>query len=147
MRALSSLIHVNAPNLVLFVGEALVGNDAVDQLVKFNRWGLAAIIAWEGQLSIWQHVSSASQHCTATPQVAGATLVYGCQQSGYARSHSMHTCNAGRCMIWRLAARRAPTRSTAWCSQSLTPSMTRCGGEGGECLLKPPHVLLTALWE
>jgi hypothetical protein len=38
MRALSSLIHVNAPNLVLFVGEALVGNDAVDQLVKFNRW-------------------------------------------------------------------------------------------------------------
>ncbi|GBF89669.1 signal recognition particle receptor subunit alpha-like [Raphidocelis subcapitata] len=37
MRALSSLIHVNAPNLVLFVGEALVGNDAVDQLVKFNR--------------------------------------------------------------------------------------------------------------
>ncbi|KIZ06391.1 Signal recognition particle receptor subunit alpha [Monoraphidium neglectum] len=37
MRALSSLIHVNSPNLVLFVGEALVGNDAVDQLVKFNR--------------------------------------------------------------------------------------------------------------
>jgi len=41
MRALSSLIHVNNPNLVLFVGEALVGNDAVDQLVKFNRWGEA----------------------------------------------------------------------------------------------------------
>lgn len=37
MRALSSLINVNQPNLVLFVGEALVGNDAVDQLVKFNR--------------------------------------------------------------------------------------------------------------
>lgn len=37
MRALSNLIHVNQPNLVLFVGEALVGNDAVDQLVKFNR--------------------------------------------------------------------------------------------------------------
>ncbi|KAJ9527693.1 hypothetical protein QJQ45_025967 [Haematococcus lacustris] len=37
MRALSSLINVNNPNLVLFVGEALVGNDAVDQLVKFNR--------------------------------------------------------------------------------------------------------------
>lgn len=37
MRALSNLIHVNTPNLVLFVGEALVGNDAVDQLVKFNR--------------------------------------------------------------------------------------------------------------
>ncbi len=37
MRALSNLINMNNPNLVLFVGEALVGNDAVDQLVKFNR--------------------------------------------------------------------------------------------------------------
>lgn len=31
------LIRVNDPDLVLFVGEALVGNEAVDQLVKFNR--------------------------------------------------------------------------------------------------------------
>ena len=37
MRALSSLIALNRPDLVLFVGEALVGNDAVDQLTKFNR--------------------------------------------------------------------------------------------------------------
>merc|ERR1711887_64989 len=37
MRALSKLIGVNDPDLVLFVGEALVGNEAVDQLVKFNR--------------------------------------------------------------------------------------------------------------
>jgi hypothetical protein len=37
MRALSSLISVNDPQLVLFVGEALVGNDAVDQLTKFSR--------------------------------------------------------------------------------------------------------------
>jgi signal recognition particle receptor subunit alpha len=37
MRALSHLIAVNEPQLVLFVGEALVGNDAVDQLTKFNR--------------------------------------------------------------------------------------------------------------
>eukprot|EP00775_Hariotina_reticulata_P009471 gene9471-9636_t len=37
MRALSNLIAINQPDLVLFVGEALVGNDAVDQLVKFNR--------------------------------------------------------------------------------------------------------------
>ncbi len=36
MRSLSKLITVNAPDLVLFVGEALVGNEAVDQLVKFN---------------------------------------------------------------------------------------------------------------
>ena len=34
MRALSSLIVTNTPDLVLFVGEALVGNDAVDQLSK-----------------------------------------------------------------------------------------------------------------
>lgn len=31
------LILVNEPDLTLFVGEALVGNEAVDQLVKFNR--------------------------------------------------------------------------------------------------------------
>lgn len=37
MRALAKLITVNEPDLVLFVGEALVGNDAVDQLTKFNR--------------------------------------------------------------------------------------------------------------
>ena len=36
MRALSKLINDNRPDLVLFVGEALVGNDAVDQLAKFN---------------------------------------------------------------------------------------------------------------
>ncbi|KAK9947332.1 hypothetical protein M0R45_002963 [Rubus argutus] len=37
MRALSKLIYINSPDLVLFVGEALVGNDAVDQLSKFNQ--------------------------------------------------------------------------------------------------------------
>eukprot|EP00042_Codosiga_hollandica_P051452 m.631957 g.631957 ORF g.631957 m.631957 type:complete len:631 (-) comp58288_c0_seq1:133-2025(-) len=37
MRALTKLIAMNTPNLVLFVGEALVGNEAVDQLVKFNK--------------------------------------------------------------------------------------------------------------
>jgi len=37
MHALAKLVHVNKPDLVLFVGEALVGNDGVDQLVKFNR--------------------------------------------------------------------------------------------------------------
>lgn len=29
---------MNNPDLVLFVGEALVGNEAVDQLVKFNQF-------------------------------------------------------------------------------------------------------------
>ena len=37
MRSLAKLITVNDPDLVLFVGEALVGNEAVDQLVKFNQ--------------------------------------------------------------------------------------------------------------
>ncbi|XP_023932356.1 signal recognition particle receptor subunit alpha homolog [Lingula anatina] len=37
MRALAKLIKVNQPDLVLFVGEALVGNEAVDQLTKFNQ--------------------------------------------------------------------------------------------------------------
>ena len=33
----SQLIKLNSPDLVLFVGEALVGNEAVDQLKKFNQ--------------------------------------------------------------------------------------------------------------
>lgn len=37
MRSLAKLVSVNKPDLVLFVGEALVGNDGVDQLVKFHR--------------------------------------------------------------------------------------------------------------
>lgn len=37
MKALAKLVHVNSPDLVLFVGEALVGNDATDQLTKFNQ--------------------------------------------------------------------------------------------------------------
>lgn len=42
MRALAHLISLNKPELVLFVGEALVGNDAIDQLTKFNQ-----VIAFE----------------------------------------------------------------------------------------------------
>lgn len=37
MAALAKLVKVNKPDLILFVGEALVGNDSVDQLTKFNR--------------------------------------------------------------------------------------------------------------
>ena len=37
MRALSKLVYANSPDITLFVGEALVGNDAVDQLSKFNQ--------------------------------------------------------------------------------------------------------------
>jgi len=37
MRELAKLISVNSPDLVLFVGEALVGNDGIDQLNMFNE--------------------------------------------------------------------------------------------------------------
>ena len=32
MRALAKLVQLNKPDTVLFVGEALVGNDSIDQL-------------------------------------------------------------------------------------------------------------------
>eukprot|EP00055_Hartaetosiga_balthica_P015062 m.86699 g.86699 ORF g.86699 m.86699 type:complete len:617 (-) comp8768_c0_seq1:3514-5364(-) len=37
MRSLAQLVTITHPNLILFVGEALVGNEAVDQLTKFNQ--------------------------------------------------------------------------------------------------------------
>jgi len=37
MRALAKLVYVNNPDKIIFVGEALVGNEAVDQLTKFDR--------------------------------------------------------------------------------------------------------------
>ncbi len=37
MIALSKIITMNSPELILFVGEAIVGNDALDQLTEFNR--------------------------------------------------------------------------------------------------------------
>lgn len=36
MKALGKLVATNDVDLTLFVGEALVGNDSVDQLTKFN---------------------------------------------------------------------------------------------------------------
>ncbi|TCD60922.1 hypothetical protein EIP91_009295 [Steccherinum ochraceum] len=37
MRALAKLVAINTPDKIIFVGEALVGNEAVDQLTKFDR--------------------------------------------------------------------------------------------------------------
>src|SRR5579863_5456890 len=34
---LYQLVSVNNPDKIIFVGEALVGNEAVDQLTKFNQ--------------------------------------------------------------------------------------------------------------
>lgn len=37
MKSLAKLIEMNQPDVILFVGEALTGNDSVDQLKKFNQ--------------------------------------------------------------------------------------------------------------
>ena len=37
MRALAKLVSANQPDKIIFVGEALVGNEAVDQITKFDR--------------------------------------------------------------------------------------------------------------
>lgn len=37
MKELARLVKLNKPNLVVFIGEALVGNAAVDQITKFNK--------------------------------------------------------------------------------------------------------------
>ena len=37
MIELSRLVILNQPDLIIFVGEALVGNDGIDQLQKFNK--------------------------------------------------------------------------------------------------------------
>ncbi len=36
MKALANMVNVNNPDVVLFIGEALTGNDGIDQLTKFN---------------------------------------------------------------------------------------------------------------
>ena len=37
MKELAKLVQIDKPNLLLFVGEALVGNDGIDQLMMFNQ--------------------------------------------------------------------------------------------------------------
>lgn len=53
MRALSKLINLNEPDLVLFVGEALVGNDGVDQLTKFNQVSLCTLLHNAQACDLW----------------------------------------------------------------------------------------------
>ena len=36
-RSLSKLVNLNNPDLVLFVGEALVGNDSIDQVTQLQK--------------------------------------------------------------------------------------------------------------
>lgn len=58
MRALSNLINLNQPDLVLFVGEALVGNDAGEEVL-----GVCSIAGWVGFQ--WRH--PASEHPADQP--------------------------------------------------------------------------------
>ena len=37
MKSLAKLVDINQPDAILFIGEALTGNDSVDQLTKFNK--------------------------------------------------------------------------------------------------------------
>ena len=37
MNELSKIVSMNNPDLIIFIGEALVGNDGIDQLSSFNR--------------------------------------------------------------------------------------------------------------
>ena len=41
MKSLAKLVDINQPDAILFVGEALTGNDSVDQLTKFNLFLLS----------------------------------------------------------------------------------------------------------
>jgi hypothetical protein len=40
------LVKVNKPNLLLFVGEALVGNDGIDQLTMFNKVVVPCLLSY-----------------------------------------------------------------------------------------------------
>ncbi|KAI5179673.1 signal recognition particle receptor subunit alpha [Nematocida sp. AWRm80] len=44
MRSLSKLIRVNKPNKIFYVGEALVGNDAINQIETFNKYAQLACV-------------------------------------------------------------------------------------------------------
>ena len=37
MKSLAKLVDINQPDAILFIGEALTGNDSFDQLTKFNQ--------------------------------------------------------------------------------------------------------------
>lgn len=61
MTALAKLIAVNMPDLVLFVGEALVGNEAVDQLVRPRTDGDETLRKkFSGSISSWVTVLAVS---------------------------------------------------------------------------------------
>lgn len=61
MTALAKLITVNTPDLVLFVGEALVGNEAVDQLVRTRALSFSQPQLWPAGCFLYLHLVSPLQ--------------------------------------------------------------------------------------
>ena len=77
MRELAKLVSVNTPDLVLFVGEALVGNDGIDQLNMFNK-SLAVLTKfcyeWQGAEGQMASASASYNQVRYHSDKVGATL-------------------------------------------------------------------------
>ena len=79
MKALAKLVTLNDPNLVLFVGEALVGNDGIDQLQMFN------------QVEVCSHVGQAlfAKRIWGLSGVGGQFQCGGPEKNRWHRSHQI----------------------------------------------------------
>lgn len=67
MRALSNLINLNQPDLVLFVGEALVGNDA-GECRQWSEW-VASVV---GVAGVWGGGDEGGLYALLCPATAAA---------------------------------------------------------------------------
>lgn len=67
MRALAELISDNSPDLTLFVGEALVGNDGIDQLSMFNMALANYSPPGDTPLQSPSHTQTSACTCSAPP--------------------------------------------------------------------------------
>ncbi|KAK7049282.1 hypothetical protein VNI00_005883 [Paramarasmius palmivorus] len=100
MRALAKLVAVNNPDKIIFVGEALVGNEAVDQLTKFDR-ALRDFSAISGSgkergidgmlVTKWDTVDDKVGAALSMTYVTGQPIIFvGCGQSTLVPSTTMH---------------------------------------------------------
>ncbi|KAF8969901.1 signal recognition particle binding protein [Flammula alnicola] len=82
MRALAKLVSVNNPDKIIFVGEALVGNEAVDQLTKFDR-ALRKGRGIDGMLvTKWDTVDDKVGAALSMTYVTGQPIIFvGCGQT------------------------------------------------------------------
>ena len=100
MQALAKLVNSVVPDLVLFVGEALVGNDGVDQLSLFNkvRAPLACShFCYRAFQLVWVHT------CVhVLPMVGWCNVVVVCSRKGvmYLALRGMGVCRRGLQLLW-----------------------------------------------